>query len=310
MHVPTPASIWHGVVDYAGWPEEHKRPGYLLSEFSIAVVWLGPLGLLHLARRHRRMLWISVLAYSGPVAYTFVYEIPDIHVYYLVPHALLAAWLACGLRIIAYTLRRGLRRVHLPGGSRRRLMALFSAGWLGLAVMAGSVNLRATDLSRDRVADGFAASILGRMAPAALVLTTGDDWSFPLLYARHVEGARQDVLVLPAVFFLQRNYRLVTRLRREGLEVVDPECARRARDPDAHIWCRLRHVASRNLARRPVYLIGPTVEEFVRNHAESDRWPPYARVAEGVPVLRFRAPEVGDASRRRHADHGSDGHSP
>jgi hypothetical protein len=57
-------------------------------------------------------------------------------------------------------------------------------------------NLRARDLSHTRFAETFARDLLEPLEHGALLLTNGDNDSFPLWYLQQVEGVRRDVTVV------------------------------------------------------------------------------------------------------------------
>src|SRR5207247_1593357 len=63
-------------------------------------------------------------------------------------------------------------------------------------IRSWTVNRRACDLARVRYTETFGRNLLEPLERDAILLTNGDNDSFPLWYLQEVEGARRDVTVI------------------------------------------------------------------------------------------------------------------
>ncbi len=130
--------------------------------------------------------------------------------------------------------------LRLPGGLRT-IPRVLAVGALGVVVVLlpwtqWTSNHRACDLSRTRFADNFARDLLEPLPPRAVLLTNGDNDTFPLWYLQQVEGVRRDVTVinLPCAntgWFLDQLRRRDPDLRHlldaeRGLDVLLPAMVR------------------------------------------------------------------------------------
>jgi hypothetical protein len=90
-----------------------------------------------------------------------------------------------------------LRLVGGTGGAMRERLAL-GLGAVLLLVPAGewAVNRGACDYSRVRFAETYSRDVLETLPQDAILLTNGDNDSFPLWYLQQVEGIRRDVTVI------------------------------------------------------------------------------------------------------------------
>ena len=92
------------------------------------------------------------------------------------------------------------------GGGRERLA--LGLGGLLLLVPAGewAVNRSACDLSRIRFAETYSRDVLETLPRNAILLTNGDNDTFPLWYLQQVEGVRRDVTVINLPSTNMRSY--------------------------------------------------------------------------------------------------------
>ena len=76
-------------------------------------------------------------------------------------------------------------------------LAIGLGGLLAIApIRSWAVNRRACDLARVRYAETFGRNLLEPLERDAILLTNGDNDTFPLWYLQEVEGARRDVTVI------------------------------------------------------------------------------------------------------------------
>jgi hypothetical protein len=122
---------------------------------------------------------------------------------------ILAPWIAVGAAEL-------MRRARANGGA-----PLAAAAALAVALPAGAswdAHRAECDLSRIRFAEDFARNLLEPLPPRAILLTNGDNDSFPLWYMQQAENVRPDVTVLNLPLLNTGFY--VAKLRRD-----DPELA-------------------------------------------------------------------------------------
>lgn len=87
----------------------------------------------------------------------------------------------------------GTQAVTETGPSRRRLAA--AAPVLLLAIVPAVDNWSAASRRNDRTMSSFARDLLNSVEPYGVLVTGGDNDTFPLWYAQEVEGVRRDVTV-------------------------------------------------------------------------------------------------------------------
>lgn len=281
------ATWWNNVYNYGGWPEDHKCDGYLLTQFSIAIIWLAPIGIWSLARRNRRYLLVTIVAYLIPLGWALWYNIPDPEAYYLPSHVVVALWIGLGLRELEQRLALRLRRSRLTRSEMRRVRGLIQAGTLGLVLLILIPNFRTNDKSRLKEIGSLGRAALERAAPNSIILASGDDWGFALLYVQNVEGIRRDVRIIFEPYFQWRDWRLIQREAKRGVIVREPDCSLHAKNKDEHGLCRMKRFILDNYRRRTFYLAGPLAEELDKSRVTKRTLPHYERLVQKVPMLRF-----------------------
>lgn len=298
------ASWWGNVVNYGGWPEDHVCDGFLLTQFSIAIIWLAPIGILWLVRRDRRFLWVSLTAYAIPLAWALNYNIPDPEPYFGPSHLIVALWIGFGVKWLAHGVARVLRRSALRRSERVRVQALLHVGLMALPAPIALVNFGVNDRSSSAEISSLGRAALDRLEPNSVMFASGDDWGFGMLYAHYVERRRPDVVIVFEPFFQSRNYRLVERSRKRGAIVREPRCshAARDRDKDAHGLCRIERFILDNYRRAPLYIAGPFATRLDKSRLTKGKLPKYEMLVERVPMLQFLpesepelpSPELGE----------------
>ena len=285
MGVHSGHELWQRVQDYAGAlihddnRGRRDRPAYLLSEFSLSLLWLAPVGVYGLWRRQRRLFGLTVLFYGAVVAWALNYTIQNVEVYYIPSHMIVAIWIGCGLRQLGAALALVLRRIRVRTASRRRIVLVYASGLLALPLLLVPANLDANDLHGVRTVENVGRALLTSLKPNALLLASGDDWVFPALYPHYVEGCRQDVTVLPVFWFSVSsdltliNHTLFLRTWIDSLRPVTDLRTVAAR------WESMRRVIIESRMARPVYLAGPLATHLAAQ--------PELRAA--IPGLRYVA---------------------
>ncbi len=240
---PRRGEFWHVQLgDWLGYFWRDVGGLTLTRAVALALVLAGLMaGLRHQPRRTLALLACFLFAGLGVVVYLNrppqFFRPLDRH--YLGSWVLLAPWMGVGAALFT----RGLRR-RIPPAAAMWLVAL-----LGAALVAADVRANAPrcDRSRTRYAEQVARDFLEPLPAHAVLITGGDNDTFPLWYLQQVEGVRRDVLVLN-----ESCCRLPSVTRR--LRRLDPALAT-LQDPGSTRPARPVEEILRRLAwRRPVYL--------------------------------------------------------
>ncbi len=239
---------------------------FLPSQYPWLVLPLALLGMVALWRWRRRSAVTTLLVYGAGVFWAVNYSITDVEVYYLVPHLMVALWSGAGLRMLLGWLM-GRARLKPSLRTAHRLTALLSVlalpGWTLLS------NVETCDRHDHWSTLVYGRAALDSLKPNALVIGDGDSWWFPVLYARHVEGRRPDV-VLASYYdlLLPDRVRRTEPLARAGVSVQVP-ATYPVKAGSAPSPALLREVLAANVGQRPVYLLGEPIrmareEEWMR----------------------------------------------
>ncbi len=178
---------FHGALRLDGWrdPTRWQIVGRLMRQpFGWAGLALATLGLLGLALRRRRALALTGATFLAFGLYGLLYHVPDISVFLLPAHAILALWIGVGVALAAEFLsqRRGI-------GGVVALAALLPLGLIW-------TNYAAVDRSRDRGRLAWGRYVLNLpLAPDSAILADIDKFA-PLYYLQQIEGARPDLDLL------------------------------------------------------------------------------------------------------------------
>ena len=241
LHLPSRAEWSHGLT----------RAGSLYWDNFPAIAGLIPLlGMMALYRRDRRVALGLLLAMVTVTGFDLCYQIDDIAPYYLVVWMVGAALLALGLD-------------RLTAIARRSRLALYSVAAVGplLIICLLVRNGKACDLSRATWVREFARQKLESTDPGGVLISSGDDDTFPLWYAHDVLHIRPDVYHVdrtmasgvwsnadrdPSLWYLQR-------LRLQGVPVPvrypSDAVTQRYLASDGYLIDRLKH----ELKGRPIF---------------------------------------------------------
>lgn len=283
----SPASLWNRIYQYGGWPEDHKCDGHLLTQFSLAILWLAPVGLWSWWRRNRRWFGISLTAYLVLLAWAFNYNISDPEGYYIPTHLMVALWIGAGLREMEFRLARSMRRFLTGARERKRIRAMLQAGLLCLPILVLIPNWRTNDWSHRAEIRELGRAALRQLPPNAVVITSGDDWGFAFMYVQNVEGLRPDVVVFLEPFLVDPNYRLVLRETRRGVRIVEPVYPEGEPVKLYRMLARLRRLVLDNYKERPVFVVGPLLDRIEKSRLTKKQLPRMKRLMAKVPMARF-----------------------
>jgi hypothetical protein len=128
------------------------------------------------------------------------HEVRDRDYFYLWSFSAWGVWAALGLlyvwesaaALVGTEARRDGPDVVVQPSSRGRL---FTASILVIALIPLASNWRAASRANHRATRNMAADLLNSVEPYGVLITVGDNDTFPLWYAQEVEGIRRDVVV-------------------------------------------------------------------------------------------------------------------
>ena len=118
-------------------------------------------------------------------------EVRDRDYFYIWSFSTWGIWAAVGLAYVWTSLAEALQRSH----DSRRSWAV-SAPILLIALVPLIGNFTVANHRGDTFARDFATDVLNSVEPYGILISSGDNDTFPLWYAQEVEGVRKDVMVL------------------------------------------------------------------------------------------------------------------
>jgi hypothetical protein len=127
-------------------------------------------------------------------------EVRDRDYFYLWSFSALSVWIALGLVFVWETvaaligsekIRVGDETLDLP----RRRSWLLATPVLAIAIIPLFANWQSASRAGQTDTADFAADLLNSVEPYGILVTSGDNDTFPLWYAQEVEGIRRDVIV-------------------------------------------------------------------------------------------------------------------
>ena len=190
------------------------RQGYfagLRMPFTLLFLFLGLWGAWEHYARDRKSFWyIAVLFFTlsfGLVYYMNfkygyvqqqVHNYPDSEVrerdyFYVITFSVWGLWVGVGLTAL------WLRLVQALGNRRTAVMA--ASPVMALALIPLLTNWKYATREGDYAARDFAYNVLQSVEPYGVLITNGDNDTFPLWYLQEVEGIRRDVTVIVMSYF-------------------------------------------------------------------------------------------------------------
>ncbi len=127
-------------------------------------------------------------------------EVRDRDYFYLWSFSALSVWIALGLVFVWETIAAliGSERVRIGNETLdlpRRRSWLLATPVLALALIPLFANWKSASRAGQTDTADFAADLLNSVEPYGVLVTAGDNDTFPLWYAQEVEGIRRDVIV-------------------------------------------------------------------------------------------------------------------
>src|SRR5881394_1479957 len=162
--------------------------------------------------------WGYSQPYSAP---GLEHEVRERDYFFIASFAAWGIWVALGLATVMEWIQEALA-TRAPAAAPGRRWAL-SAVVLLFALVPLAGNRLTAPRSGETMARDYARDVLQSVDPYALVITAGDNDTFPLWYAQEVEGVRRDVSVL--VLSLANTDWYLRQLQRRPPATFDPRSA-------------------------------------------------------------------------------------
>ena len=190
------------------------RDGYMAGGrilFTLLFLGLGLFGAVEHFGRDRKSFWYVALLFFtlsvGLVYYmNFKYgyiqtqqlglgesEVRERDYFYTITFSVWGLWVGVGLTAL------WLRLSEVLGERRNRL--LLASPVLALGLLPLGLNWKYASRSGDYAARDFAYNLLQSVDPYGVLITNGDNDTFPLWYLQEVEGIRRDVTVVVMSYF-------------------------------------------------------------------------------------------------------------
>jgi hypothetical protein len=221
-------------VQYFTWQFGHDWPDRVQRALAVVFAALGLLG----ARRHwraerRSAFAMTALVVTLTLALVFYlnfkwgfsqpyhapgleHEVRERDYFFVASFAVWGIWVAMGLATLMEWVTDRLQPGE-PDPSRRWLLAT-PVLLVALIPLAG--NRLTASRAGETMARDYARDVLHSVDPYALIVTAGDNDTFPLWYAQEVEGVRRDVSVL--VLSLANTHWYLRQLQRRPPAPFDP----------------------------------------------------------------------------------------
>ena len=209
----TAALYWAQIVNYAqyfGWQFAHDWSDRVQRVIAVVFAFVGGIGAMrHWRADKRTALAMSVLVFTFTLALVFylnfkygfslhpeqplaAHEVRQRDYFFMVSFAIWGIWVAMGLAAMLEGVGDWFRE-RQPDATRRWL---YGTPLLALALIPLFGNRLTAPRHGETLARDFASDVLQSVEPYGVLVTAGDNDTFPLWYAQEVEGIRKDVTVL------------------------------------------------------------------------------------------------------------------
>ena len=210
IHSPTPGELftgnWEsgiGFIDKAGLGDQCDAPAYLSdnrakNHYYMLPLLLGIIGIFFQFARDKRGSWVTFLMFfmTGIAIVIYLnqppYQVRERDYAYAGSFYAFSIWI--GLAVLAlYSWISG--SLSRSPAARTAVAAAVSAACLGVPVLMAQQNWDDHDRSNRATAVEMARNYLNSVGPQGILITHGDNDTFPLWYAQEVEEVRTDVRI-------------------------------------------------------------------------------------------------------------------
>src|SRR5258705_276714 len=209
----TAALYWAQIVNYAqyfGWQFAHDWSDRVQRVIAVVFAFVGGVcAMRHWSAVRRTRLALSLLMFTFTLALVFylnfkygfslhpeqplaAHEVRQRDYFFMVSFAIWGIWVAMGLAALLEGVGDWFRE-RQPDATRRWL---YGTPLLALALVPLFGNRLTASRRGETLARDFAYDVLQSVEPYGVLVSAGDNDTFPLWYAQEVEGIRQDVTVL------------------------------------------------------------------------------------------------------------------
>ena len=210
IHSPVPGELftgnWEsgiGIIDKARLGDQSDAPAYLKdnkakNHYYMLPLLFGIIGIFFQFARDRRGSWVTFLMFfmTGIAIVIYLnqppYQVRERDYAYAGSFYAFSIW--AGFAVLAlYTAVS--RAVSSSGAARTAVAAAVSIACLGVPVLMAQQNWDDHDRSNRATAVEMARNYLNSVGPQGILITHGDNDTFPLWYAQEVEDVRTDVRI-------------------------------------------------------------------------------------------------------------------
>ena len=247
MYPPGPGNPSHTIVlygqqilnylQYFSWQFGHDWSDRIQRALAVGFGGLGVLGAYRHWRADRRTaLAMTLLVFTFTFALIFYlnfkwgfsqpynepglqHEVRERDYFFICSFAIWGIWVGMGLATLMEAVQEFLRPRQPNAGIRWALATPF----LALAIVPFLGNRLTASRAGETIARDFASDLLQSVEPYGVLVTAGDNDTFPLWYAQEVEGIRRDVIVVN--LSLANTDWYLRQMQRRPIETFDPAAA-------------------------------------------------------------------------------------
>lgn len=183
------------------WNNLRHYVGLLADQFGVPLLLLSLAGAILQGVRKRGLFVLFILALLSNVLLAASYDILDIEAYYLPSYLIFSVWLGLSL---AWSLRWLLSRRGGIGTHSVAAVILVALTTMPLGANYSEVSQSGMTIARD-----YGFNILSSVEPGAILFTSADNETFPVMYLHDVEGVRSDVVIFDLGSTLERMRRFL-----------------------------------------------------------------------------------------------------
>ena len=193
-----------GFIDKARLGDQSEGPDYIVNNkaknhYYMLPLLLGIIGLLYQLGKDKRNWWITFLLFflTGIAIILYLnqtpYQVRERDYAYAGSFYVFAIWIGLAVMAVYDWLRKPLSKIHVP---EKVTAAAVSSVLLGVPVLMAAENWDDHDRSGRYTARDMAYNYFMSTDDQAILVTHGDNDTFPLWYIQEVEGVRLDARVM------------------------------------------------------------------------------------------------------------------